>query len=46
MIEICFMAFITEHNQRQTYYLSWILNYFDIFLSESKGSSIISTALS
>ena len=35
---------ITEHNQRQTHYLSLIPNYFDIFLSESKSCFITSSA--
>ena len=36
---------ITQHNQRQTHYLSSILNYFDLStLSESKGSFITSCA--
>ena len=37
---------IAIHNQRQTYYLLSILNYFNIyFFSESKSSSTISSAL-
>ena len=36
---------ITQHNQRQTHYLSSILTYFDLsILSESKGSFITSCA--